>query len=170
MNKRTVGYLIYWTVIFILSGSMLVYGLGKPLQFGGYEITKAADQLTGQELMWLFYGKSKLYPAIIGVFEVMGALSLLHSRTRIFGCLLLSSILLNIIIQDYVYEIAAFSTAIYYQLLVVVILIFDFDQLKKILAVLFSPKKDRAKTVIIILALIIALLLKFYETRLMHFL
>ncbi|TXF77768.1 hypothetical protein [Chryseobacterium sp.] len=171
INKtHTLGYLIYWTVIFILSASMLLYGLGKPLQFSGQEISKPAGQLTGHQLMWLFYGHSKLYPIIIGAFEVIGGLSLLHTRTRMFGCLLLSSILLNIIIQDYVYEIVAFSTAIYYQLLVIVILIFDFDQLKKILTVLFSPGKPRIKTSVMMAALIIAVLLKLYETRLMNLL
>ncbi|MDN3692134.1 hypothetical protein QWZ06_07605 [Chryseobacterium tructae] len=84
LNKTTLKDFIYWTAIFIVSISMLIYGLSKPFQFASVENTQVMNKLSGQQLMWAFYGYSKLYPIIIGFFEVTGALLILFNRTRIW--------------------------------------------------------------------------------------
>ncbi|MFC3756443.1 hypothetical protein ACFONJ_10740 [Chryseobacterium tructae] len=166
LNKTTLKDFIYWTAIFIVSISMLIYGLSKPFQFASVENTQVMNKLSGQQLMWAFYGYSKLYPIIIGFFEVTGALLILFNRTRILGCLLLTTILINIIIQDYIFHIIALSSAVYYQLLIILLLVFDRDKVINLLKYLFfNPQKGRINVIIIAVSLIVALILKFYETK-----
>ena len=123
--QNKVLYIIYWTAIFIVSTSMFVYGIIKPFQF--MEINDSVNNhlSEGHKLMWNFYSYTKTYPIIIGVFEIIGAIGLLFNRTRIFACLLLTTILVNIILQDYFYEISALNSSILYQTLIFVILIID---------------------------------------------
>lgn len=166
MNKyqTKIINLLYWTIILIVSISMLIYGLGKPLQFSEYRITNL-KKMSGHDLMWSFYGYSILLPIIIGIFEVTGAILILFNRTRVFGCFLLSTILINIIIQDYIFEIHALGNAIYYQFLIITILCFDFRKLKKIISELFKIDKKEFSLIVIVIAFIFAFLFKYLETK-----
>lgn len=161
--KSKTAYLLYWAIIFVVSISMFIYGIAKPLQFGEINGLTPLSELTGQQLMWAFYGYSKAYPVIIGIFEITGAISLLFNRTRIFGCLLLSTILFNIILQDYIYEISALYTAIYYQILVLVIMAFDFDKIKQAVNHLFQSTKTKKSILLILAAFILAVAFKYIE-------
>lgn len=164
ITKAKIVNLIYWIIILSVSTSMLVYGLGKPLQFSGY---KSADlnHMSGHDVMWTFYGYSMALPIIIGVFEVAGAVLILFNRTRILGCFLLSTLLINIILQDYIYEISALGTAVYYQFLILIILWFDSARLKKIINELFKSDKKKISWIILAIALVFVFLLKFLETK-----
>ena len=53
--------------------------------------------------LWAFYGYTKVYPIIMGIFEITGALLLLFRQTRFIGGLMITSILLNVILQDIFY-------------------------------------------------------------------
>ncbi|QDP86299.1 hypothetical protein FNJ88_12340 [Chryseobacterium sp. SNU WT5] len=152
-------------MIFIVSGSMLVYGLAKPIQFADFTTGPNSDLSEGHQVMWAFYSFTKTYPIIIGVLEVGGALALLHHRTRIFGSLLLTVILANIIIQNYLYEIPALRTAIFYQILVLAILAFDWQKLKRILLELLQHQKKERNLIFLIFAFIIAFVLKYFENK-----
>lgn len=163
--REQISYLFYWIIIFTVAGSMIVYGIGKPLQFQNFKDSINVNVSEGHKLMWTFYSYSLIYPIIIGVFEVVGGILLLFNRTRILGCILLTVILSNIIIQDYVYEIKALNSAIYYQVLILIILIFDREKVKIIIANLFQSKKNNRNITLIILAFVIAVLFKYLETK-----
>lgn len=165
--REKIGYLFYWIIIFTVAGSMIVYGIGKPLQFQNFKVPANSDLSEGHKLMWTFYSYSLVYPLIIGSFEIIGGILLLFSRTRIFGCVLLTIILSNIIIQDYVYEIKALSSAIYYQVLILIIFIFDYGKMKIIITDLFKAKKINRNITLVILAFAIAFLLKYFETKIL---
>jgi hypothetical protein len=110
-----------WLVIFMMS----VYGFGKIMQFNGaIQIEKTLSELSGMELMWAFYGYSLPFALILGVFEVTGAVLLFFKRTRILGCFFITTILINIIIQDLVFEVhkGALYAAIIYQSCLLIIL------------------------------------------------
>ncbi len=93
-----------WALVFVVTLSMLAYGLGKYWQFGQlHDPDQTVSELSGMQLMWAFYGYSKTFPMLLGIAEVLGALLLLVPRTRILGALLLSILLINIIIQDIIY-------------------------------------------------------------------
>lgn len=165
--KEKIQYTIKWTIIFIVSISMIVYGVTKPIQFSDFSNSTNVNVSEGHKIMWNFYSYSLTYPLIIGFFEILGGISLLSNRSRIFGCILLTIILSNIIIQDYIYEIVALKSAIFYQILVVIILFFDKEKLKRVIKVLFTTSKFSKNLILIIIALIIALFVKYYETRIL---
>ena len=165
--KEKIQYTIKWTIIFIVSISMIVYGVTKPIQFSDFSNSTNVNVSEGHKIMLSFYSYSLTYPLIIGFFEILGGISLLSNRSRIFGCILLTIILSNIIIQDYIYEIVALKSAIFYQILVVIILFFDKEKLKRVIKVLFTTSKFSKNLILIIIALIIALFVKYYETRIL---
>ena len=165
--KEKIQYTIKWTIIFNVSISMIVYGVTKPIQFSDFSNSTNVNVSEGHKIMWSFYSYSLTYPLIIGFFEILGGISLLSNRSRIFGCILLTIILSNIIIQDYIYEIVALKSAIFYQILVVIILFFDKEKLKRVIKVLFTTSKFSKNLILIIIALIIALFVKYYETRIL---
>jgi len=60
----------------------------------------------------------------LGVLEMLGGILMLLRRTRLIGCLLVTSILVNVILQDIFYgvNVGALKAAIIYQLLIFAIL------------------------------------------------
>lgn len=165
ISRETIGYLFYWTIIFVVAGSMVAYGLGKPVQFQGFEKSVNSNLSEGHQLMWSFYSYSLAYPIIIGVLEILGGIFLLLNRTRIFGCILLTIILSNIIIQDYIYDIKALNSAIYYQVLVFVILIFDYGKVKRVVQELFKTKERKRDLLLMLIAFVISILFKYIEAK-----
>ena len=112
--------------------AMLIYGFGKIVQFNGAASTPLrVSEMTGMQLMWAFYGYSKPFVYTIGALEVIGGILLFFNRTRIIGCLFVSTILINIILQDIFYEVnkGALRAAIFYQVLIVQILYFNRSKL-----------------------------------------
>lgn len=112
---------ISWVVVF----AMFLYGGAKLFQFNGAaEVDKTVAEMSGMELMWAFYGYSKAFAITLGVFEVLGGFLLLFKKTRIVGCLFITTILLNVILQDIYFgvHLGALSAAIIYQILILIIL------------------------------------------------
>lgn len=105
--------------------AMLVYGIGKIVQFNGAaNIDLKISEMTGMQLMWAFYGYSKPFVYTLGFLEVSGGILMFFKRTRIIGCLLVSTILINVILQDIFYSVnvGALRAAILYQFLILLIL------------------------------------------------
>ncbi|MBB4808141.1 putative membrane protein YphA (DoxX/SURF4 family) [Chryseobacterium defluvii] len=163
--KEKFSYLIYWIIIFTVSGSMIVYGVGKPVQFQDFKSSVNTNLSEGHQLMWTFYSYTKAYPVIIGIFEITGGVFILFNRTRILGCLLLSTILVNIIIQDYLYQISALNTAIFYQILILAILVFDFDKVKIVIGELLKSHRKSRNLILMIVAFILAIVVKYFEAK-----
>ena len=166
--QNKVLYIIYWTAIFIVSTSMFVYGIVKPFQFMELNDSVNNHLSEGHKLMWNFYSYTKTYPIIIGVFEIIGAIGLLFNRTRIFACLLLTTILVNIILQDYFYEISALNSSIFYQILIFIILLIDRKKVVEIFSKLFEVKtKIKPNWLLIVLSLLLAVGFKLIETKIL---
>lgn len=152
-KKNTIIEIIETTSVLIVSISMFLYGIGKIVQFkDAYNdnLNKVVSELSGLELMWTFYGYSQKLAIIIGVFEIIGALLILINKTRLIGAILLSSILINIIIQDIVFDIPALNSALFYQSLILLILWINKQQLITILnAILIKKSNYKSKTALI---------------------
>lgn len=133
---------ISWVVVL----AMFIYGGGKIIQFeGATEIKKTLPEMNGMEMMWAFYGFSKPYALTLGFFEVLGGILILIRKTRIFGCLLVSAILVNVILQDIYFDIplGALRAALLYQGLIVIILVLNKGKIiHGIRALLTLPKRD----------------------------
>ena len=159
---------------YIVVFAMFIYGGAKIVQFeGALETRKSVAELTGMQLMWAFYSYSKPFAIILGVFEIAGGILMFFKRTRILGCLFVSTILVNVILQDIFYEvhIGALRAAIIYQILILVILWFNREKLIqsfKILTALKDLNEPRNKVSIKILLSVILFvtirILEFYVT------
>lgn len=125
ISKSEIFNIFEWIAVYIVAVYMIIYGVSKPMQFGDFQsYREPINSLDPMNLMWAFYSFSKPYAVIIGVFEVLGAVLLMIPRTRIFGGFVLSSILINIILQDYFFKVhaGALANAILFQLLILIIL------------------------------------------------
>ncbi|HHH50468.1 MAG TPA: hypothetical protein ENK52_05780 [Saprospiraceae bacterium] len=132
---------ISWIVVF----GMFIYGGAKAIQFkGAAEIDIAVSDLTGMQLMWAFYGYSQSFALIIGALEITGGILILIKRTRIIGCLFLSAILVNIIMQDIFFDInrGALKAAMIYQTLLLIILWLNRAKLIQAIKILITPKQS----------------------------
>lgn len=125
ISKAEIFNIFEWIAVYIVAVYMIIYGVSKPMQFGDFQsYREPINSLDPMNLMWAFYSFSKPYAVLIGVFEVLGAVLLMIPRTRIFGGFVLSSILINIILQDYFFKVhaGALANAILFQLLILIIL------------------------------------------------
>ena len=125
ISKSEIFNIFEWIAVYIVAVYMIIYGVSKPMQFGDFQsYREPINSLDPMNLMWAFYSFSKPYAVIIGVFEVLGAVLLMIPKTRIFGGFVLSSILINIILQDYFFKVhaGALANAILFQLLILIIL------------------------------------------------
>ena len=146
---------ISWIVVF----AMFIYGGAKIFQFdGASEIDKTVSEMTGMELMWAFYGYSKLYAITLGLFEIIGGTLILMKRTRIIGCLFTSTILVNVILQDIYFgvHVGALKAAILYQLLILIILCLNKDNVIQSLKNLINFNKSQQSKLKFTIKLVIA--------------
>ncbi len=131
---------ISWIVVL----AMFIYGGGKLIQFdGAIEIDKTVSELTGMELMWAFYSYSKSFAITLGILEIIGGILILIKKTRTIGCLLTSTILINVIFQDIYFEVhlGALKAAILYQILILIILWLNKEKLIRGIKILLESNK-----------------------------
>lgn len=148
-----------------VSASMFIYGALKFMQFSGSDYSeRTISELTGMELMWSFYGYSLTYPLIVGGFEILGGVLFFFRKTRIVGGLLLTSILINIIIQDIVYGVlaGAIVSASVYQLIVFFYLFKARKEIRESLRLLSKVKGPKKALLQIIVHTAIAMLVTFF--------
>ena len=134
LNKKYVFNILENAFVLLVSFSMLSYGIGKIVQFKGAYLDlscKLVSELTGQQLMWAFYGYSYNFSLLIVFFEIIGAILIFYRKTRLIGSIFTSFILCNIIIQDYIFDIIALKTAIFYQVLLLIIMFFNKKKLEE---------------------------------------
>lgn len=113
---------------YIIVLAMLAYGVGKLVQFKhAQHVSTPVSELSGMQLMWAFYGYSRPFVLTLGVLEIIGGLLVLVKRYRLIGCLLVSTILINVILQDIFYNvnIGALRAAILYQIAIFIIFILN---------------------------------------------
>ncbi|MGV3638611.1 MAG: hypothetical protein ACO1NQ_13305 [Flavobacteriales bacterium] len=122
--------------------SLFVYGVAKTVQFSPTsEVAAPTNTLTGQQLMWAFYGYSIGYAKFLGLVEMLGAGLLLFRRTVLLGCLVSTTALVNIIAQDIVFDVleGALRAAIIYQVLIGLILLLNGPQVVRIWRAFTAP-------------------------------
>lgn len=121
IKKEEILNIFEWISVIIVAIYMIGYGVGKAIQFGDISsYTEPINKLKPMQLMWAFYSYSKSFAIIIGIFEVLGAILLVIPRTRLIGGLVLTTILTNIILQDFFFGVlqGALANAIFYQLVI----------------------------------------------------
>ena len=91
------------------------------------------SSLTGEEMVWAFFGKFYAFTVIIAGLQIGGSLLLLFRRTRLFGVVILLPVLFNILLLDYFYDLTIVVN-IYITLLTlaaIYLLLLDYNRLKE---------------------------------------
>ena len=146
---------ISWIVVL----AMFIYGGGKLIQFDeAIEIDKTVSELTGMELLWAFYSYSKSFAMTLGILEIIGGILILIKKTRIIGCLLTSTILVNVIFQDLYFgvHLGALKAAILYQILILIILWLNKEKLIRGIKILLEYNKIEQPKMKLFIKLLIA--------------
>lgn len=141
LSKKDRVEIIENALTYIVVFAMLVYGVGKVFQFNhAQQINGKVADLTGMQLMWAFYGYSYPFVITLGVLEVLGGILMFFRKTRLIGCVFVSTILCNIILQDIYYNvnIGALKAAIIYQLCIFIIFWINIEKIKLALSTLTS--------------------------------
>lgn len=129
---------------YIVVLAMLAYGIGKIVQFNrANDLELKVSEMTGMQLMWAFYGYSKPFVLTLGALEIIGGILMFFKRTRIVGCLFVSTILINVILQDIFYgvNVGALRAAILYQILIITILYMNKTKMIEIWKILIDREK-----------------------------
>ncbi|WP_313254672.1 hypothetical protein [Empedobacter sp.] len=166
-SKIKPSQIIYWAFIFFISFSMIIYGILKPLQFENFTNSTNIGVSQGHKLMWTFYSYNKLYPIIIGVLEILGGVTIIFNRTRIIGYIILFTILININLQNYFFEIKALSTSMLYLIILTLLFCFDFKKIKNIFRIILEKQDNFRNYKIILISIILAIILKVLEIRIL---
>lgn len=175
-NQQDILHIAEQACVFVVASAMLVYGLAKPVQFSALPPDTTLGELSPMQLMWAFYAHSLPFAIFIGMMEVAGAVLLLVPRLRVLGALLLTGILTNVILQDIFYEVnvGALRAAIVYQVLTLAVLWWRRDTLVRGLRALTmawqpAPASRRKQLIRLMLAILVAVAIKFAEMRWTHF-
>lgn len=125
-------------IAFIGSGIILVLPLQLP-----YPTLSDLHTAYGDFLPWKIYYHSTAvavagYRETIGVLEIIGALLLLNRKTVVFGAIIISFILVNIVLANFAYEIGDHLYSSYLLLLALLLIAYDY---KRLLAILVTKSK-----------------------------
>jgi hypothetical protein len=111
----------YWFSKFLLTAlSCIVYAYGIMKVFSAQmakpspaTLRMAVGSLSPFELIWAAYGYGAPYQIFGGLMEVMGAVLILFSRTRVAGLLIIASVMINVILLNYTFQIGVLVTSFY---------------------------------------------------------
>ena len=133
VDKKRPNYdkLHYWfsqSGIMILSCITFAYGVLKlfPVQMNSpsfIDLHRSLGDLRPFDLLWATFGYGKPYQVFTGFFELSGAVLILFNRTRVAGLLIIISVMLNVIVLNYTYQIGVLITSFYILLLALFLLI-----------------------------------------------
>lgn len=109
MNKKTVHLILHTIARYFLASIILLYAVSKIL---GTQFTSQPHvwdtpigELSGFELTWFYYGYSYWYGVFIAGSQIVAALLLYFRQTTRIGIILYLSIMVNILILDFAYNI-----------------------------------------------------------------
>jgi hypothetical protein len=143
----------YHAVRGFLALAFLNYGIAKlvDIQFNQVYQPAAfermwADDLSGFQLAWRFFGYSRVYRFSIGLAEVGAAALLVSSRTVPLGALVFLPVIVNVVLVDLCYGIHRGATMVALSLLCgdLALLVADRSRLGGALAVLVRPAGEES--------------------------
>ena len=109
--RDTPDLVAFWRGVtrYFLAMDMIMFGLEKifHLQFViplGV-LDNPFSSLTGEQLIWAFYGKFYWFTVIIAALQISGAIMLQFNKTRLLALFVLLPVLLNIVLLDWFYDI-----------------------------------------------------------------
>jgi uncharacterized membrane protein YphA (DoxX/SURF4 family) len=129
-----VNYAIQLIIRYFLAYEMMVYGTAKifDVQFTTpslFTLDAKMIDLQGQALAWAFFSYSYTFQAVLGWFEVIGAVLILFNRTLTLGALLLFGLMFNVMLGNYYFDVCVKINSTIYTLMALYLLSLDFKRL-----------------------------------------
>ena len=123
LDKRRTNYnkLFYWfsqALIMVLSCIVFTYGISKvfPVQMAApsfAELQTPVGNLRPFDLVWTTYGYGAPYQVFTGLVETGSAVLILFNRTRVAGLLIIASVMVNVIMLNYTFQIGVLMLSFY---------------------------------------------------------
>lgn len=137
-NKRKNYRPLYlFTIVlarYYIAFTMLVYGFAKvfegqfpALQY--YSLEKKFGDMSPMGVLWTFMETSRAYTFFGGLMEVIGGVLLLFRRTKTFGALFSMTVMINVAILNFTYDVPVKLFSTHVVLLCVFILSFEWQKL-----------------------------------------
>jgi len=132
-DKKRTNYnkLLYWFsrgLVVALSCIVFAYGIVKifPVQMPSPSfigLHTSVGDLSPFDLLWTTFGYGKPYQIFSGFFELAGAILILFNRTRVAGLLIITSVMLNVVILNYTYQVGVLILSFYILIITLFLLI-----------------------------------------------
>lgn len=125
------GIIRYWLALEIST-----YGFAKilktQLQTPSYRLDMPLGDVNGFGLTWYYFGYSYTLAVIIALFQIGGSILLLYRRTTLLGVMVLLPVMVNIVLINLFYDIAAgaFWNSVVFTLGLTFLLLLDVPKLK----------------------------------------
>lgn len=108
---KTVNRMCYWLLVYYLSAILMKYGADKLFRTQFYipepnTLYTAAGNLDKDILYWTSMGSSKIFNIVTGSLEILAALFLMVSKTRLAGILTSGIILLQVVLINIAFDIS----------------------------------------------------------------
>lgn len=181
--RKNEGSLYYWTHVisaYILSFFLFVYGFNKIFKLQFYipepnTLYTPLGQLSKDILFWSSMGSSHSYNLFMGLVEIIPALLLLFRRTRMLGAVISFTVLLNVLMINFGFDISVKILSSFLLFLSLVILVpyakklfsFFFQVNNKVPRSTLSFEVEKTKKLIIFKSCIICCIL--FETLFTYF-
>ena len=181
--RKNEGSLYYWIHVisaYILSFFLFVYGFNKVFKLQFYipepnTLYTPLGQLSKDILFWSSMGSSYSYNLFMGLVEIIPALLLLFRRTRMLGAVISFTVLLNVLMINFGFDISVKILSSFLLFLSLVILVpyatklfsFFFQVNNKVPSSTLSFEVEKNKKLIIFKSCIICCIL--FETLFTYF-
>jgi hypothetical protein len=123
---------LYWIIMYLrfyLALIMMRYGLEKIIKtqfpFPYYSLNETYGTSTPMRLLWTFMGYSKAFNVFTGLIEIIGGVLLLFKKTTTFGLLVCITVLTNIAVINFCFDVPVKLFAVNLLLLAIFILLPD---------------------------------------------
>src|SRR5215831_17078489 len=123
LDRKRPSYnkLLYWfseCLAIALACIAFAYGIVKvfPVQMAApsfINLQRPVGSLSPFELLWATYGYGKPYQSFTGIFEALSGILVLFRRTRVAGLLILITLMVNIVMLNYTYQIGVLFISFY---------------------------------------------------------
>jgi hypothetical protein len=114
---------------------MIIYGIGKLDQFrspGLLELQLPLGEMPRMGLLWTFMGASTTYAIFTGIAEVLGGVLLLTRRTTLLGTLVSITVLSNVVMLNFCYDVQVKTFASHLLVMAVFLILPDLRRLANV--------------------------------------
>lgn len=139
IDKKRKNYqqLFLFTIViarYYVAFTMLSYGFAKIFngQFpanGLFRLDQNVGSMSPMGMLWAFMGSSRAYTFFAGLMETIGGILLLFRKTKTFGSLFSMTVMINVAIMNFTYDVPVKIFSTHIVLLCVFILTFEWKKL-----------------------------------------